>query len=188
MTYQPVSTDDYGAPAFNPYASYAVDPNLYTAPAYHATTAPAYILSTEHQQTRGYPSGELGNMAQPTLTQATMTVMRTYANPRPTNVWSNDLCNGCGTCGLCCYAWWCLPCLVNENSHRLDGGGDESCVSCCYPGNPLKNRYQAKKIYGIRETNCETCCTVCCCACCSEMQISEELTSKINTVPSYATV
>eukprot|EP01126_Amoeba_proteus_P063133 TRINITY_DN8669_c0_g1_i1.p1 TRINITY_DN8669_c0_g1~~TRINITY_DN8669_c0_g1_i1.p1 ORF type:complete len:169 (+),score=28.56 TRINITY_DN8669_c0_g1_i1:57-509(+) len=124
---------------------------------------------------------------QSTTPQMQMSEVNNSEN-HPSGDWTFGLCHGCSNSGLCCYAWFCLPCLSNENSHRLDGGGDESCTALFYPGSFLKNRFQAKKTFSIKESTCQSYCTVCCCTHCSEMQIAEELTIRKHSVPAFATI
>jgi len=87
-----------------------------------------------------------------------------------TGNWSTGFC-GCDI-GDCCYGWCCLPCLVSENSARLDN--NPNFCMCCYPAGPMKNRYQAQAQFGIKG-DCGLDCLACLCVCCSELQIKREL-------------
>lgn len=58
--------------------------------------------------------------------------------------------------------------------HWLEG--DEPCPFCCYSGGPIKNRFQAKKSFGITgESCCDSVMIAVCCPLCSEVQIATEL-------------
>lgn len=72
----------------------------------------------------------------------------------------------------------------------LIGGDEVPCPMLCYCcSNPVKNRLQAKKTFGIEgESFCDSCLIACCCTLCSEVQIASELDrqkcqqSKIHTM------
>jgi hypothetical protein len=82
-----------------------------------------------------------------------------------------DLCDCFSDCGTLCYAHMCFPCLMSENSARLDNN-DNTC-GCCYPASAAKNRLQAKAQFGV-QPNCD-CLISWLFPCCSEMQIKREL-------------
>jgi len=97
-------------------------------------------------------------------------------------------CDCCGECGVCVYGSCCLPCLMSENSARMDGG---SPCCCFYPGGPVKNRLQAKAQFGIRLA-CGGCFGDClaasCLPCCSEIQIKREIDRHITGQANVQTV
>lgn len=98
---------------------------------------------------------------------------------------AHDYCDCCSDCGLCLKGWCCFPCLVSENSARLDNN-DNSCA-CCYPGTVSKNRNQAKAQFAITESGC-MCIPVRLFPCCSEIQIKKELDvhyTSVTGAPSY---
>jgi len=90
--------------------------------------------------------------------------------------WSEGLCGCFSNIPMCLFGWFFFPCLSNHLSWRLDGEGDEPCPFCCYSGGPVKNRFQAKKSFGISgESCCDSVMIAVCCPLCSEVQIATEL-------------
>jgi len=86
------------------------------------------------------------------------------------NTWKTGLCDCFSNCTVCIKGYFCLCCLSNDNSARMDG--DRVCCGCCYGG--AKNRTQAMALLGIEPT-CSECLQGTFCICCSEMQIAREL-------------
>eukprot|EP00823_Brevimastigomonas_motovehiculus_P007204 TRINITY_DN61_c0_g2_i1.p1 TRINITY_DN61_c0_g2~~TRINITY_DN61_c0_g2_i1.p1 ORF type:complete len:116 (+),score=12.31 TRINITY_DN61_c0_g2_i1:120-467(+) len=78
----------------------------------------------------------------------------------------------------CLKGCFCLCCLISDNSAKLDGG--EQCLMCCYPGNPIKNRFQCKQKYNMQVSCVSDCLVACCCGPCSECQIARQI-DRVNT-------
>ena len=98
-----------------------------------------------------------------------------WTEPAPiqarTREFTTGLCDCFADCGTLAFAWFCFPCLVSENSARLDNNVN-SC-GCCYPASVQKNRLQAKAQFGVAP-GCD-CFVSWAFPCCSEMQIKREL-------------
>ncbi|XP_030043358.1 cornifelin homolog [Microcaecilia unicolor] len=96
--------------------------------------------------------------------------------------WSSGLLDCCDDCGICCCAFWCLPCLMCSTVHEF---GECMCLplleNCVGVGlTSLAMRTAVRERYRISGSICADCCALCFCYTCSWCQMAREIKRKKN--------
>lgn len=95
-------------------------------------------------------------------------------------IFIDGLFSCCDDMGVCCFGYWCLPCLFGKNAEKIDG--KNCCLMCCLYGLSssiylcwlphLFERQKLRKKYNLKEDPAcgDILATVCCgpCAICQE--------------------
>ncbi|CAF3118295.1 unnamed protein product [Rotaria socialis] len=101
--------------------------------------------------------------------------------------WNERLFGCCDDWGICCYGFWCGPCLFSSNAKRLDGSN--WCVNCCvfctlgqvYQSWLLQyfKRQKLRKIYRLKEDRmCGDAPATLCCSSCALCQEAREMKAR----------
>lgn len=96
------------------------------------------------------------------------------------------LCGCTKDCGVCCYGYWCTPCLFGSNAKKLE---DKNCFLMCCAYLLLTNCYlcwiphmfQRKKLrqkYNLKEEPAGDCVVTLCCSPCALCQEAREMKSR----------
>ncbi|XP_056409522.1 cornifelin homolog B-like isoform X2 [Hyla sarda] len=102
-----------------------------------------------------------------------------------TNEWSSGVCDCCQDMGICCCAFWCLPCFQCKT---VSDFGECLCLPLLDPGCfgyfgttlacppiSLAMRAAVRERYRIRGAICDDCCMLYCCFSCSWCQMAREI-------------
>eukprot|EP01024_Parvocaulis_polyphysoides_P030824 TRINITY_DN28029_c1_g2_i1.p4 TRINITY_DN28029_c1_g2~~TRINITY_DN28029_c1_g2_i1.p4 ORF type:complete len:125 (-),score=17.32 TRINITY_DN28029_c1_g2_i1:974-1348(-) len=101
--------------------------------------------------------------------------------------WNSDLCECTKDCSVCCYGFFCLPCLVGENAEKIRGRGGVTTGCCFFWGALIPGGYACvgrgvrrdlREKFGLPADPCNDCCTYCYCAHCAACQEARELSSR----------
>eukprot|EP00823_Brevimastigomonas_motovehiculus_P007203 TRINITY_DN61_c0_g1_i1.p1 TRINITY_DN61_c0_g1~~TRINITY_DN61_c0_g1_i1.p1 ORF type:complete len:129 (+),score=14.73 TRINITY_DN61_c0_g1_i1:115-501(+) len=76
----------------------------------------------------------------------------------------------------CCKTLICMPCVMANNSAKLDGYPGGAPFLCCYPCSSVKSRMQCRSKFLIKQDFVGDCLVGCFCPCCSECQVQREIT------------
>nr|XP_033779285.1 cornifelin homolog A-like [Geotrypetes seraphini] len=115
----------------------------------------------------------INNQPMPATTQAIATAEG--------NGWSTGLCDCCDDLGVCCFAFWCLPCFMCKTA---DDYGECICLplleilgghGIAGPSVSMAMRSGVRERYGIKGSICDDCCIFCCCYSCAWCQMSREI-------------
>ncbi|XP_042340107.1 cornifelin homolog A-like [Plectropomus leopardus] len=106
----------------------------------------------------------------------------------PLTNWNSDLCGCCTDASICCYGFWCCPCMAcsvagNNGENRclplcdiLSPAIVAACgIPLCVPPAALALRVGIRHKYGIQGSICKDIATSCFCECCSYCQMHREL-------------
>ncbi|XP_056408197.1 cornifelin homolog B-like isoform X1 [Hyla sarda] len=105
-----------------------------------------------------------------------------------TNEWSSGVCDCCQDMGICCCAFWCLPCFQCKT---VSDFGECLCLPLLDPGClgyfgttlacppiSLAMRAAVRERYRIKGAICDDCCMLYCCFSCSWCQMAREIKKK----------
>ncbi|XP_051900538.1 cornifelin homolog [Pristis pectinata] len=119
-------------------------------------------------------------VSQPQMTTTTTTVV---TNQR--QGWSTGICDCCDDCGICCLAFWCLPCFMCKTADEFGECLclpllDVTCNACGYyataiPPISLAMRVATRERYNIHGSICNDCCIMYWCLSCGWCQIAREM-------------
>ncbi|XP_066446186.1 placenta-specific gene 8 protein-like [Eleutherodactylus coqui] len=110
--------------------------------------------------------------------------------------WDSSICNCCDDCGICCFAWWCFPCMQCNTVREfgeccglplidLHLTGYDCCCAVC-PPITIAMRAAVRERYKIQGSICDDCIKSSCLYSCTWCQMAREIkrrsqTSTINT-------
>ncbi|KAL3154518.1 hypothetical protein ABBQ32_013979 [Trebouxia sp. C0010 RCD-2024] len=88
----------------------------------------------------------------------------------PEEPWGTGLFGCCSDIGVCCFGFWCLPCLYGKNASRIRGTSCSGpgccyalcpCLTCMFAGT-LRGEIRTK--YKLPADPCVDCCVHLCCS------------------------
>ncbi|XP_076145709.1 cornifelin homolog [Alosa pseudoharengus] len=109
-----------------------------------------------------------------------------------TEPWVSGLFDCCEDMGICCFGFWCLPCLMCRTSQEM---GEGLCLplvdmllAAPVPPIALALRVSVRERNRIQGSVCDDCCMVTCCMWCVWCQMAREVRKRRQPLPNNAQI